>query len=200
MNLGIYPNLTPRLQAKNNQQNYMAKTNCKAASDTIAFSAKKLPTEKLELATRNLISDLDTNVGYKKAAIVTSIYDNFEAIKKTYGQNFQMQLTPTVKVDLSNLEAHKKDPINVPLQSFTIQSGYLPGDCQISEGENVFDIFMNNDKGNTCTTIIDTIDNLVHPNTSYKPDSIRLSKGSLKDGETLNSAVQRIVKSLAQLL
>jgi hypothetical protein len=172
MILGITPNITPRLQSKNNQPNYMAKTNYKAlGADTVSFGMK-VP---LEAKTRNILNLLETR-------LLAAIRRN-QALIEANRTSLEDQLSPTkleiprIPLILSNRRQHKTDESLITCAS-KIASGGIDSDFMLTEtsnithNENVFNVFL----------------------TTASDDGYITLEGSTV--EALNEAVQRIASRL----
>jgi len=163
--------ITPRLQSKNNQPNYMSKTSYKAVSDTVSFtrnSALKVPLEKETKVLLYSVGELMFGeAGKMTGFLLEKSRVMMKALKKR-GLEMSIQVTPR----WSNGNITKKP--NSPLVTFA-RNALKDTPCYtVTEGKNTFSIVLT------------------------PQGYIQSTPGSTK--KDLNLEVQRILKNIKQII
>jgi len=175
MILGITPNLT-------------VKNNYKSSNNAVAFGIIRIQPEDLRPVS-TLKERLD--------AATLKLFTNYTKLKKVKLQEFEakckeegrdMRLLHKVFYSMNNSKSQKINPDLTRLsltESDNVVYALLPGQYRLGEnsserqslgiGPNIYDIFI-----------------------SDKESYARLTQGSLESGETINSAVHRIMTSLLE--
>lgn len=205
MNLGIYPNITPRLQAKTNQPNYITKPNYKAANNATSFGGRIDETSRMvnnHLAvstlgphTKKLLNDISCRINDAINIITAGVKDGKMPDLKQW-EELGLKVTKNngkIYAELNNEAARAKNP-KLPSQRLLCHMSIneIPYPFRIIEEEN----------GKKTILDIYDIDHKDFKSLSEKNiNTIEIVDWNINEGRkgtTVEKEANRILKSLSE--